>query len=168
MSYTPTQYPTDKGQLYAQLAKTADAFIDSNDSITTALANLSAILYDALPDINWAGFYMVGNNKLLLAPFQGKPACTSIPHGKGVCGTCWATATPQLVADVHNFAGHIACDSASNSEIVLPLLHNGNVIGVLDIDSPTLNRFDNIDLQGLKSIVDLLLTKMDFGTYKLV
>ncbi len=168
MNYTPTQYPTDKKQLYIQLLKTVDYLLDSNDTITTTLANLSAVLYDTLPDINWAGFYMVSNDKLQLAPFQGKPACTAISFNKGVCGTCWATATPQLVADVHSFVGHIACDSNSNSEIVLPLIVGGKVIGVLDIDSPTINRFDNVDLLALQKIVELLLGKIDFGNYKLL
>lgn len=168
MSYTNTQYSSDKQQLYIQLLAQADAYIVSGDAVTTALANTSALLYDALPNINWSGFYMVGGDKLLLAPFMGKPACTAIRYNNGVCGTCWATATAQVVADVHSFAGHIACDSNSNSEIVLPLLHNNTVIGVLDIDSPILGRFDNIDLTGLQKIVDLLLSKIDFNNYQLL
>ncbi len=168
MSYTDIQYSSNKQQLYTQLLAQVDAYVQQGDAVTTALANTSALLFNALPQINWAGFYMVAGDKLLLAPFQGKPACTAISHGKGVCGTCWATATPQLVADVHSFAGHIACDSNSNSEIVLPLIVDGTVIGVLDIDSPICSRFDNTDLTGLQSIVALLLAKIDFSNYKLL
>ncbi len=168
MSYTTIQYSSNKEQLYTQLLSNVDAYVIEGDAVTTALANTSALLFDALPQVNWAGFYMVAGDRLLLAPFVGKPACTAISHGKGVCGTCWATATPQLVADVHSFAGHIACDSDSNSEIVLPLIVGGKVIGVLDIDSPLCSRFDNTDLTGLQKIVDLLLSKIDFGNYKLL
>lgn len=120
------------------------------------LANAAALLWESLPDINWAGFYILEGSNLILGPFQGKPACVRIPMGKGVCGTAAATGTPQIVPDVHAFPGHIACDSASRSEIVLPVYKNGVLYGVLDIDSPDPNRFTECDLQGLSQVVNLL------------
>lgn len=106
------------------------------------LANLSALIYDMVPGLNWAGFYLIEGDVLVLGPFQGKPACVRLPVGKGVCGTAVATQSVQVVADVHAFAGHIACDSASRSEMVVPLCKNGFIVGVLDLDSPTVGRFD--------------------------
>jgi GAF domain-containing protein len=120
------------------------------------LANASALLWQELPDINWAGFYLAEGNVLYLGPFQGKPACIEIPFGKGVCGTAAAENATQLVPDVHAFPGHIACDSASNSEIVVPIHKNGAVWGVLDIDSPTFNRFTEFDRDGLTQFVTIL------------
>ena len=114
------------------------------------LANASALLWQALPDINWAGFYILEGEKLVLGPFQGKTACIEIPVGRGVCGTAVAQNATQLVADVHQFPGHIACDCASNSEIVIPLRRGEKVIGVLDIDSPLLSRFAEADREGLE------------------
>lgn len=116
------------------------------------LANLSALLWQELPDINWVGFYKMEDGKLVLYPFQGKPACIEIPVGRGVCGTAVQEDKPQLVFNVHDFPGHIACDSASNSEIVLPLRKCGTVWGVLDIDSPSVGRFTPADLEGLTAI----------------
>ncbi|HBN82351.1 MAG TPA: hypothetical protein DDZ89_00755 [Clostridiales bacterium] len=109
-----------------------------------------------MPDINWAGFYFLKNNELVLGPFQGKPACIRIPLGKGVCGTAAVTRKIQVVEDVHQFEGHIACDEASQSEIVLPILYDQRLIGVLDIDSPLLKRFDQTDAQGLTDSLALL------------
>ncbi len=120
------------------------------------LSNAAALLWETLPDINWAGFYILEGNDLILGPFQGKPACVRIPVGKGVCGTAAALKMPQVVPDVHAFPGHIACDSASHSEIVLPIYKNSALYGVLDIDSPSLNRFTDHDLQGLSQAVKLL------------
>ena len=117
------------------------------------LSNVSALLWDALPDLNWAGFYLMRQGRLVLGPFQGKVACIHIAVGKGVCGTAVAEDRVQRVPDVHRFPGHIACDSASNSEIVLPLHQNGQVIGVLDIDSPLLDRFSPEDEAGLVKVV---------------
>ena len=114
------------------------------------LSNASALLYDALPDLNWAGFYLMRDGRLVLGPFQGKTACIHIALGRGVCGTAVAQDRTQRVPDVHRFPGHIACDSASNSEIVIPLRQNGQVIGVLDIDSPLPDRFSEADQQGLE------------------
>ena len=120
------------------------------------LANASALLWQELPEINWAGFYILEGERLILGPFQGKPACIEIPVGKGVCGTAVATGKTQLVKDVHQFPGHIACDSASNSEIVVPIFQNGTVVGVLDIDSPEFARFDERDQEGLEGFVRVI------------
>ena len=120
------------------------------------LSNASALLWAALPDINWVGFYKMMDGQLVLYPFQGKMACVRIPVGKGVCGTAVAEDATQLVPDVHEFPGHIACDSASNSEIVIPIHVNGEIWGVLDIDSPYLNRFTEADRTGLESFVKVL------------
>ena len=125
---------------------------------TANLANASALLWQDMPQINWVGFYKIVDGALVLGPFQGKPACIRIPVGRGVCGTAVAEDKIQLVYDVHQFPGHIACDSASNSEIVLPIHVNGQIWGVLDIDSPYIGRFTEADREGLKKIVALLET----------
>ena len=122
----------------------------------TNLANASALLYEKLEGINWAGFYTIKDGKLVLGPFQGKVACTIIPIGKGVCGTAAKEDRTQVVPDVHKFPGHIACDSASNSEIVVPMHRHGEVFGVLDIDSPLFGRFDDTDKAGLEAFVRIL------------
>ena len=122
----------------------------------TVLSNAAALIWDSLEDINWAGFYLMKEGKLLLGPFQGKPACTVIEIGKGVCGTAAAEDKTQLVKNVHEFPGHIACDSASNSEIVVPLHSGDSVCGVLDIDSPHLGRFSEEDREGLEAFVHIL------------
>ena len=123
---------------------------------TANLANASALLWQELPDINWAGFYKMTDGALVLGPFQGKPACIRIPVGKGVCGAAAQKDETQLVADVHAFPGHIACDSASNSEIVIPIHKDGAVWGVLDMDAPVLNRFSQADRQALEELVKIL------------
>ena len=123
-------------------------------------ANASALLYDALDDINWAGFYFFEKDRLVLGPFQGKPACIEIPVGKGVCGTAFAAGETIVVPDVHQFPGHIACDSASASEIVVPLKKDGEVFGVLDIDSPSLNRFGEEDKTGLEEFAKIIETSL--------
>lgn len=125
-----------------------------------ALANCAALLWENLDRINWAGFYLLKKDTLYLGPFQGKVACTVIPVGKGVCGTAAATKEFQLVPDVHQFPGHIACDSASNSEIVLPIIVNGHLIGVMDIDSPEFNRFTPEDAEGLASLCNVLASRV--------
>lgn len=127
-----------------------------------ALANCAALLWEHLDRINWAGFYLLKNNTLYLGPFQGKVACTVIPVGKGVCGTAAQAKEIQLVPDVHQFPGHIACDSASNSEIVLPLIVNDELIGVMDIDSPELNRFSKADAEGLAGLCQVLAQHVDW------
>jgi len=124
--------------------------------VITNLANASAAIWQAMEGINWAGFYIMEDGKLVLGPFQGKPACIEIPVGRGVCGTAAAEKKTQLVYDVHQFPGHIACDSASNSEIVVPLFKNGQVWGVLDIDSPTTGRFTEGDKAGLETLAKIL------------
>ena len=127
------------------------------------LANASALLWESLPDLNWCGFYLAAGETLILGPFQGKIACIRIPFGKGVCGTAARTDRPQLVPDVHLFPGHIACDSASNSEIVIPMHgKDGRVIGVLDIDSPLKDRFTEEDLEGLSEAVRILEAACEF------
>lgn len=120
------------------------------------MANAAALLYDTLEDVNWAGFYLMRGGALVLGPFQGKVACVRIPLGKGVCGTAAAQDRTQRVADVHAFPGHIACDSASNSEIVIPIHKDGKVVAVLDIDSPNLDRFTEADQAGLEAVVETL------------
>lgn len=124
-------------------------------------ANLSALLYQELPDVNWVGFYFLEGDTLLLGPFQGKPACVSIPVGQGVCGTAAASGDIQRVADVHAFEGHIACDTASASELVVPLVRDGQCLGVLDLDSPSLNRFTTSDAEGLARIARTWLESVD-------
>ena len=138
---------------YVELNFQIESLIKDVPHTTANLANISAALNLALDDINWVGFYLMQDGKLVLGPFQGKPACIEIQVGKGVCGTAVKEACSQLVPDVHKFPGHIACDSASNSEIVIPIHQNGSIVGVLDIDSPTLERFTQADLEGLEMIV---------------
>ena len=153
----PTLYPTEKPELYALLRSQLTALMDDTLPQVSNLANASALIYDALSDLNWAGFYLMLGGELVLGPFQGKTACTRIAVGKGVCGTAVAENAIQLVPDVHAFPGHIACDSASNSEIVLPIhAPDGTVAAVLDIDSPLLARFDQEDAAGLQSLVEIL------------
>lgn len=134
---------------YQRLTKQAVALLESETDLVANLANLSALLNMELSDLNWVGFYRLQNDELVLGPFQGKPACVRIPVGRGVCGTAVATNTVQRVDDVHAFVGHIACDAASNSELVIPFTLCGQLVGVLDIDSPTIARFSEIDQQGL-------------------
>ena len=147
---------SEKKELYHRLNTQLKALIENETDWLANCANCSALLYTTLPDINWAGFYFLKDNELVLGPFQGKPACIRIPVGKGVCGTAAKTKKIQLVEDVHRFEGHIACDEASRSEIVLPIEYNQQMIGVLDIDSPLLKRFDQTDAQGLADSVALL------------
>ena len=141
---------------YKLLCKQMEALAEESRDRVPVMANASAILFDALPDINWAGFYTVAGESLLLGPFQGKVACVNIAKGKGVCGTAWETDSIQLVPDVHAFPGHIACDSASNSEIVVPLHCGSEVAAVLDIDSPKFDRFSEDDRDGLVKLVQTL------------
>lgn len=151
----------DKQAFYQLLAAQAEALICDETDFIANLANISALLFNEMADLNWAGFYLIKHNQLVLGPFQGKPACVRIDIGKGVCGTAVATGETQVVPDVHQFEGHIACDSASNSEIVLPLRHRGEIIGVLDIDSPSYSRFDEQDAHGLTLLVDVLQRRLE-------
>ena len=141
---------------YKLLCAQLDALTEGVPHETANLANASALLWQTLPDINWAGFYKMENGILVLGPFQGKPACIEIPVGRGVCGTAVAEDKTQLVWDVHEFPGHIACDSASNSEIVVPIHVRGTIWGVLDIDSPHVGRFTEADQEGLEQFVKIL------------
>lgn len=145
---------------YNLIIQQAEALVQGVPHLTANLANISALLYTSLEDINWAGFYLTEGSMLVLGPFQGNPACVEIQYGKGVCGTAAATDRAQLVPDVHVFKGHIACDSASRSEIVIPIHQNGAVVGVLDIDSPSLGRFTEEDLEGLQELVIMLEKKV--------
>jgi GAF domain-containing protein len=141
---------------YNSLCAQLKALTDGIPYETANLANASALLWQELPDINWAGFYKMEDGQLVLGPFQGKPACILIPVGKGVCGTAVAENRTQLVYNVHEFPGHIACDCASNSEIVVPIRKNGAIWGVLDIDSPSIGRFTEADKAGLEQFVAVL------------
>lgn len=149
-------YPTDKKECYNLIHAQLKSLLEDETYVIPNLSNASALLNGALKDINWVGFYLLHNSELLLGPFQGKTACIHIPIGKGVCGTAVQKDETQLILDVHQFPGHIACDSSSQSEIVIPLHSNGQIVGVLDIDSPLLKRFDSIDQEGLEEVVRLL------------
>ncbi|MEY4851041.1 MAG: hypothetical protein RLZZ331_2045 [Pseudomonadota bacterium] len=142
---------------YVQLNQQLAALIGDERDFVANMANMAALLFHQLPDLNWAGFYLMKGGELVLGPFQGKPACIRIPLGRGVCGTAAATRETQVVADVHAFPGHIACDADSRSEIVVPLIRDGMIIGVLDLDSPKPGRFDEDDRAGLESAAGLLL-----------
>ena len=148
---------TDYKELNAQLKALTEGVPDK----IANLANAAALLWEHLDTINWAGFYLMEDGALILGPFQGKTACIRIPAGKGVCGTAAADNATQRVADVHQFPGHIACDSASNSEIVVPVRIDGQVVGVLDIDSPVKDRFSEEDQQGLEQFVAILEKTME-------
>ena len=149
-------YPVAPEELYPLLKQQLQALVAGVPYPVANMANASALLNQALADINWVGFYLREGERLVLGPFQGKTACIEIPFGRGVCGTAAAKDETQLVKDVHQFPGHIACDSASNSEIVIPLHKNGAVAAVLDIDSPTCGRFTEADKEGLESLVPIL------------
>ena len=141
---------------YILLRDQVRSLADTENNYVSVMANTSALLMDTLEDINWAGFYIVMNGMLKVGPFQGHPACVLIGRGKGVCGTAWEKDETIVVPDVHAFPGHIACDSASRSEIVLPLHHMGQVVAVLDIDSPLKERFSDVDREGLRLLVQIL------------
>lgn len=142
----------DKATLYADLRAAAQGITAGEPDAIANMANVAALVWQFLPDLNWAGFYRLAGDELVLGPFQGKAACIRIALGKGVCGTAAATRTTQCVADVHAFPGHIACDAASASELVVPVVHEGRLIGVLDLDSPRPGRFDAEDAAGLEAL----------------
>jgi len=169
MEFSGRRYDfNDKAADYASLAAELNGLLaDERDAIANA-ANTAALLFEALPRINWAGFYFWRTRKgapgeLVVGPFQGKPACVRIALGKGVCGTAAATRKTIVVRDVHEFPGHIACDAASRSEIVVPLIKDETLLGVLDIDSPVLARFDEADRQGLESIAAIFVRGSEFA-----
>jgi L-methionine (R)-S-oxide reductase len=152
---------TDKATAYAELSQTLDALLAGEPNPISGAANMAALLYWSLPDLNWAGFYLVdvASGDLLVGPFQGKPACVRIPIGKGVCGTAAARRETIVVQDVHEFPAHIACDAASNSEIVVPIVVGDRLVGVLDLDSPRRQRFDEQDARGLEALVRVFLKR---------
>ena len=163
MSFASIDYPADKAARYDLLLEQARALTQGIPHPIANLANIAALLWQGLPEINWCGFYLMDGGSLLLGPFCGLPACIRIPMGRGVCGTAVRQDAVQRVQDVHAFPGHIACDSASNAEIVLPLHHHGRVIGVLDIDSPTVGRFDETDQSKLQELVAHIERCCDFS-----
>ena len=145
-----------KADIYEQLVSAADALTERESDAVANMANVAAVLWDFLPDLNWAGFYRMVDGELVLGPCMGRPACIRIPIGKGVCGTAAADATTQLVEDVHAFPGHIACDSVTKSELVVPVLKNGDVVAVIDLDSPSRARFDEEDRQGIERLAQII------------
>jgi GAF domain-containing protein len=157
-----SMYPEDKKEFYQLLNAQLKALLENETYVIPNLSNASALLGNALKNINWAGFYLMYKNELLLGPFQGKPACIHIPVGKGVCGMAVLKNETQLVCDVHAFPGHIACDSASRSEIVVPLRVGDRIVGVLDIDSPIVSRFDPADKAGLEEFAHILESGCNF------
>jgi GAF domain-containing protein len=160
--HTLTELPADKGAAYAELARSLRALLDGERDLVANAANMAALLFWSLRDLNWAGFYLIERERgdLLLGPFQGKPACVRIPVGRGVCGTAAALRQTVVVPDVHAFPGHIACDSASNSEVVVPIIREGVLLGVLDLDSPEQGRFDAADAHGLEALVRILVESL--------
>ncbi|WP_026560794.1 GAF domain-containing protein [Bacillus sp. J37] len=151
------KYQGNKSEQSALVIKQLKALVEGEEDIIANLSNASALLNQFLEDINWVGFYLLKEDQLVLGPFQGLPACVRIPLGRGVCGTAAEKKETLRIADVHQFPGHIACDAASNSEIVVPLVSDGKVIGVLDIDSPSNNRFTELDQAFLEEFVDVLM-----------
>lgn len=146
---------TSKAELYAHLAAQLRSLLEGETDFIANAANFAALLFHSLPDLNWAGLYLLRDDELVLGPFQGQPACVRIALGKGVCGTAAEQRQTILVDNVHDFPGHIACDSASNSEIVVPLIKQERLLGVLDLDSPLLARFDNDDARGLNELAEI-------------
>ncbi len=145
-----------KGEFYSELLQAAEALTDGESDSVANMANLAALLWEFLPDVNWTGFYRVIDNELVLGPFAGRPACIRITMGKGVCGSAAASGETQLVPDVRQFPGHIACDAETRSELVVPVKQYGQVIAVIDLDSPTLGRFDVEDQAGIEELAQLL------------
>jgi GAF domain-containing protein len=148
--------------LYEQLASQLRSLLGDEPDFIANAANFAALLFHSLPDLNWAGFYLYNDGELVLGPFQGQPACVRIAMGKGVCGTAAARRETVLVDNVHEFPGHIACDSASNSEIVVPLIKGDRLIGVLDLDSPSFARFDKADARGLNELAGIFLATLPY------
>jgi GAF domain-containing protein len=154
----------DKAEAWRQIVAAADALTAGEPDAVANMANVAALLWESLPDINWAGFYRNVAGELVLGPFQGRAACIRIAFGKGVCGAAAASQEPQLVDDVEAFPGHIACDSASRSELVVPLVQEGELIGVIDLDSPRTGRFDGEDLAGCLELARLLAPRLGAGS----
>lgn len=158
-TFTPPGFD-DKAEGYQELARMLQALLEGETDLVANAANTAALLFHGLPELNWAGFYLMNGGELVLGPFQGKPACVRIAVGRGVCGTAAATRRTVRVQDVHAFPGHIACDSASNSEIVVPLEREGRLLGVLDLDSPITGRFDAQDQEGLERLAQIFLRSL--------
>jgi GAF domain-containing protein len=152
-----------KAEIYEELARQTRGLLEGERDLVANAANVAALIWQIVPGLNWAGFYLMKGGELVLGPFQGKPACVRIAVGKGVCGTAAAKRETVVVEDVHAFPGHIACDSASNSEIVLPLIKDGIVHGVLDLDSPNFARFDEEDRRGFETVVRIFVDATDFA-----
>jgi len=150
----------NKTELYAQLYAELEALLAGESDLIANAANTAALIWEKLPELNWAGFYLLKEGELVLGPFQGRPACVRIALGKGVCGTVAASREVQVVPDVRDFPGHIACDAASRSEIVLPLIRKGELVGVFDLDSPRLARFDEEDRRGLEGVTKIFLDSL--------
>ena len=162
MNYTaaPRDF-SDKPRAWVELAGTLSALLAGERNLIANAANTAALIFNAVPELNWAGFYFISEGELVVGPFQGKPACVRIALGRGVCGSAARRRETLLVPDVHQFPGHIACDSASNSEIVLPLLRGAELLGVLDLDSPVLARFDADDQRGLERLAQIFIASLD-------
>ena len=158
--FTASTLSGSKPEQYAQLAEQARALLHGESDRIANAANLSALIYHALPNLNWAGFYFFDGTELVVGPFQGLPACVRIPLDKGVCGAAATKRQTQRIEDVHAFPGHIACDSASNSELVVPLVKDGALVGVLDLDSPVHARFDVQDQEGLETVARLFVESL--------
>ena len=152
-----------KAELYASLAAQLRSLLEGERDFVANLANFASLLFHSLPNLNWCGFYLLNDKELVLGPFQGKPACIRIAMGEGVCGTAAARRETILVDNVHEFPGHIACDSASNSEIVVPIVRGETLVGVLDIDSPLFSRFDDTDAQALNELVKMFIAATDIS-----
>jgi L-methionine (R)-S-oxide reductase len=152
----------DKTEIYEELARQSRGLLEGERDLIANAANVASLIWHIVPDLNWAGFYFLKGGELVLGPFQGKPACVRIAVGKGVCGTAVERRATVLVKDVHAFPGHIACDSASNSELVVPLIKGGKVLGVLDLDSPLHARFDEDDQRGIEKLVQTFVSATDF------
>ena len=145
----------DKPMLYSALARAAQTLVEGERDPVANMANMAAVIWQFVPDLNWAGFYRVIGDELVLGPFLGKPACIRIPFGQGVCGTAAASGAIQIVPDIHAFPGHIACDAESRSELVVPVISSGRVIAVIDLDSPTSGRFDDEDAAGMQLLAQV-------------
>ena len=160
-----TSSASSKRELYSDLAEQAEGILAGEPNLIANAANFSALLFHSLPDLNWAGFYLYDGTELVVGPFQGKPACIRIALGRGVCGTAAQTRQTQLIRDVHSFDGHIACDAASQSEIVVPLVKaDGSLLGVWDVDSPSIARFDEDDRAGMEALCEVFMRTVNQHT----
>lgn len=160
MSFTVSALEGTKAEKYEQLTQQAAALVDGESDRIANAANISALVFHAIPDVNWVGFYLFDGTELVVGPFQGRPACVRIALDKGVCGAAASTRTTQRVADVHAFPGHIACDGATRSELVVPLYDGDALVGVFDLDSPIPDRFDEVDQAGLEAVAQVFIASL--------